>query len=192
MQVLILKVVREGGFATPTGSGRAPAQRTQRENCRKKLGGGTHTPGVCIRVAAKGLTRQGVCKSGKQRTCKRVFCASGAGSRGLKLEVRCWKKRGWSQGRDKFRGAAHRDAEPRLDGGRTGRRVRVVAGGRWPLAKGALAKRAASRKRRCELTITAYFTACGGPAKLYEGTKMHPCTSTRRRAGNSCRNEVRR
>src|SRR5579859_1101601 len=85
-----------------------------------------------VRVAGKGLT------GGR-------FCAFGAGSRGLKLEVRCWRERGWSQDRDKFRCAAHRDAEPRLDGGRIGRRVRVGAGGRWPLAKGARGKRAASR-----------------------------------------------
>src|SRR5579859_3393808 len=122
MQVLILKVVREGGFATPTGSGRAPAQRTQRENCRKKLGGGTHTPGVCIRVAAKGLTRQGVCKSGKQRTCKRVFCASGAGSRGLKLEVRCWKERDSTRCASKIGSAGGWCAESRAESREFGRR----------------------------------------------------------------------
>src|SRR5579864_8644360 len=34
---------------------------------------GTPIPGVCVRVAGKGVTRQGVCKSGKQRTYRRVF-----------------------------------------------------------------------------------------------------------------------
>jgi hypothetical protein len=42
------------------------------------------------------------------------------------------------------------------------------------------------------LAITAYFTAGGGPAKLYEGTKTYTCTCARREPGNSCKNEVRR
>src|SRR5579859_4723766 len=37
-------------------------------------------PGVCVRVAGKGLTRQGVCKSGKQRTCREGF-------------LRCWRRK---------------------------------------------------------------------------------------------------
>src|SRR5579864_3453329 len=141
---------------------------------------GTPTPGVCVRVAGKGLTRQGVCKSGKHRTYRRVFLRFWR--RKQRFEVgRGWKKRGWGQGRDKFRGAANHDAEPRLDGGRIGRRVRVGAGGRWPLAKAALGERVAPRKTRFALAITAYFTAGGGPAKLYEGTKMYPCTCARGR-----------
>src|ERR1700686_2101281 len=39
---------------------------------------GTTIPGVCVRVAGKGLTRQGVRKSGKQRTCRRAFLRFGA------------------------------------------------------------------------------------------------------------------
>jgi hypothetical protein len=35
-------------------------------------------PGVFVRVAGKGLTRQGVCKSGKQRTYKEAFLRFGA------------------------------------------------------------------------------------------------------------------
>src|SRR5579864_4313266 len=31
---------------------------------------GTAIPGVCVRAAGKGLTRQGVCKSGRERTYK--------------------------------------------------------------------------------------------------------------------------
>src|SRR5712692_5850886 len=40
--------------------------------------GGTPIPGVCVRVAGKGLTRQGVRKSGKQRTYKEAFLRFGA------------------------------------------------------------------------------------------------------------------
>src|SRR5260370_11695535 len=35
--------------------------------------GGTPIPGVCVRVARKGLTRHGVRKSGKQRTYRKAF-----------------------------------------------------------------------------------------------------------------------
>ncbi len=38
----------------------------------------TPTPGVCVREARKGLTRQGVRKSGKQRTYKEAFLRFGA------------------------------------------------------------------------------------------------------------------
>ena len=45
------------------------------------LGGRGHTiPGICVRVANKGVTRQGVRKSGRQRTYREAFlreCARG-------------------------------------------------------------------------------------------------------------------
>ena len=40
--------------------------------------GDTPIPGVCVRVARKGLTRHGVRKSGKQRTYKEAFLRFGA------------------------------------------------------------------------------------------------------------------
>jgi hypothetical protein len=40
--------------------------------------GGYRIPGVCVRVARKGLTRHGVRKSGKQRTYKEAFLRLGA------------------------------------------------------------------------------------------------------------------
>ncbi len=40
--------------------------------------GGTPIPGVCVRVARKGLTRQGMRKSGKQRTYREAFLRFGA------------------------------------------------------------------------------------------------------------------
>src|SRR5713101_451424 len=40
--------------------------------------GDTPIPGVCVRVARKGLTRQGVRKSGRQRTYRETFLRFGA------------------------------------------------------------------------------------------------------------------
>src|SRR5216683_5990901 len=60
------------------------------------LGGRGHTiPGVCVRVANKGVARQGVRKSGRQRTYRKAFlreCAMGNGRAGPK-DLRAEKTR---------------------------------------------------------------------------------------------------
>jgi len=45
----------------------------ERTGAEIRSNGDTPIPGVCVRVAGKGLTRHGVRKSGKQRTYKEAF-----------------------------------------------------------------------------------------------------------------------
>src|SRR5260370_32743647 len=59
--------------------------------------GDTTIPGVCVRVARKGLTRQGVRKSGRQRTYREAFLRFGA-TNDVPREYPppgCFAKRGW-------------------------------------------------------------------------------------------------
>src|SRR5579859_2701290 len=83
-----------------------------------------HTPGVCVRAAGKGLTRQGVCKSGKQRTCREGFLrflrTTGAKRRsmtdGAKVKAKTWEKvtgNSWSvTGGNRYALAAERGRSP--------------------------------------------------------------------------------
>ena len=59
--------------------------------------GGTPIPGVCVRVAGKGLTRHGVRKSGMQRTYREVFLRFDATDEFPKgyPHPGCFAERGW-------------------------------------------------------------------------------------------------
>src|SRR5260370_40001833 len=73
------------------------ATEAQRHRGGNWSNGDTPIPGVCVRVARKGLTRQGVRKSGKQRSYKEAFLRFGATDEFPKgyPHPGCFAKRGW-------------------------------------------------------------------------------------------------
>src|SRR5260370_41656191 len=61
-----------------SGEWRVAGKIAERNGAEIRSNGDTPIPGVCVRVAGKGLTRHGVRKSGKQRTYKEAFLRFGA------------------------------------------------------------------------------------------------------------------
>src|SRR6266851_178054 len=103
--------------AKPTRGGLATeAQRHRGGNWSH---GGTLIPGVCVRVARKGLTRHGVRKSGKQRTYREAFLCFGATEEGAQaytpVVTGSMRNRVRAQGIEAPRGACDGGSEARRE-----------------------------------------------------------------------------
>ena len=64
--------------AEAKGSKKVASGDWREKSLEASSSGGTPIPGVCVRVARKGLTRHGVRKSGRQRSYKEAFLRFGA------------------------------------------------------------------------------------------------------------------